>query len=82
MCRAVLIEPVISLSAMTMPFCLPFLQSSRAQQDEDLPLTSEKQPSYASPAAIQRFEQSIRKEQSRHRLSELRTLMQDNKIDY
>lgn len=66
-----------------MPFCLPFLRSSREaldfEKDNAWTRTTEKEPSCPF---IDQQELAVRKEESKHRLEELRVLMQDNKIEY
>jgi hypothetical protein len=65
-----------------MPLCLPFRQPPRQRQEEEPLLDSEKEPSYEFGNTAQRLEKMKWKEESRQRLVELRTLMQDNKVDY
>jgi hypothetical protein len=71
-------------SPTTMPLCLPFFRSSRElrgfQEDNAWTIsTGEKEP---SSHFVEQQDLALRKEESRHRLEELRVLMQDNKIEY
>lgn len=66
-----------------MPFCLPFFRSSQEaldfQEDNAWTQPSEKEPSCRF---LEQQDVALRKEESRHRLGELRVLMQENKIEY
>jgi hypothetical protein len=71
-------------SSTTMPLCLPFFRSSREVRDfqEDNAWTAPTEEKDSSSRFVEQQDLALGKEESRHRLEELRVLMQDNKIEY